>query len=69
MRSQNDVRLVVDRSLNPCISAFSTLDLGLQAALERLAADRLPGLPERASLALLVADLRTREVRALVSGE
>lgn len=29
MRSQNDVRLVVDRSLNPCISAFSTLDLGL----------------------------------------
>jgi hypothetical protein len=29
MRSQNDVRLVVNRSLNPCISAFSTLDLGL----------------------------------------
>ena len=46
----------------------TTLDLPLQLALERLAADRLDAMPERASLAILVADAATREVRALVSG-
>lgn len=46
----------------------TTLDLPLQVALERLAADRLVGLPERVSLALLVVDADTREIRALVSG-
>ena len=46
----------------------TTIDLGLQTALERLVAERLQSLPERASVAMLVADLRTREVRAAVSG-
>ncbi len=46
----------------------STLDLGLQAALERLAAERLRNLPARASLALVVGDLQSREWRAVVSG-
>jgi penicillin-binding protein 1C len=46
----------------------TTLDLPLQAALERLAAERLDGMPERASVAILVADAATREVRAVVSG-
>ena len=46
----------------------TTLDLPLQLALERLAADRLDALPERASVAILVADAGSREVRALVSG-
>lgn len=55
-------------ALGPGPVVRTTLDLPLQTALERLASGRLEGLPERASLALLVADLRTREVRALVSG-
>ncbi len=46
----------------------TTLDLPLQEALERLAADRLADLPDRASLALLIADAPAREIRALVSG-
>jgi penicillin-binding protein 1C len=46
----------------------TTLDLGLQRALERLADERLAGLPERASLAIVVADLAGRELRAVVSG-
>ena len=46
----------------------TTLDLPLQIALERLADERLETLPERASLALLVADAASREIRALVSG-
>ncbi len=46
----------------------TTLDLPLQGALERLAAAQLPGLPEHASMALLVADIRTRELRAAYGG-
>jgi penicillin-binding protein 1C len=46
----------------------SSLDAGLQRASERLAAEALARLPERASVALLIADLRTRETRALVGG-
>ena len=46
----------------------TTLDLPLQFALERLATDQLRRLPKRASLALLVVDARTREIRAIVSG-
>jgi penicillin-binding protein 1C len=46
----------------------TTLDLPLQAALEQLARERLQTLPERASLALLIADAPARELRALVSG-
>ncbi|MSP00733.1 MAG: penicillin-binding protein 1C [Acetobacteraceae bacterium] len=46
----------------------TTLDLPLQFALERLASERLRRMPERASMALLVLDARTREIRAAVSG-
>jgi penicillin-binding protein 1C len=46
----------------------TTIDLPLQFALERLATEQLRRLPERASLALLVLDARTREIRAAVSG-
>jgi penicillin-binding protein 1C len=46
----------------------SSLDAGLQRASERLANEALARLPERASVALIVADLRTRETRALVGG-
>ena len=47
----------------------TTLDLPLQAALERLGRERLDSLPQRASLALLVADARAREIRALYPGD
>ena len=46
----------------------SSLDAGLQRASERLANEALARLPERASVALMIADLRTRETRALVGG-
>ena len=46
----------------------TTLDLSLQLALERLAAERIAELPERASLALLIADASSREIRAIASG-
>jgi len=46
----------------------TNLDLPLQIALEALAASRLRGLPERAAIALLVGDLKTHEIRALVAG-
>jgi penicillin-binding protein 1C len=46
----------------------SSLEAGLQRASERLAAEALVRLPERASVALIIADLRTRETRALVGG-
>ncbi|RAI60030.1 penicillin-binding protein 1C [Roseicella frigidaeris] len=47
----------------------TTLDLPLQRAAEAIAAEALRGLPERATVALLVADLRAHAVRALVGGE
>jgi penicillin-binding protein 1C len=46
----------------------TTIDMPLQSALERLATEQLRRLPDRASLALLVLDARTREIRAAVSG-
>ena len=46
----------------------TTLDLPLQAALERLGRERLETLPQRASLAMLVADAPSREIRALYAG-
>lgn len=46
----------------------TTLDLPLQFALERLASEQLRRLPDRASLALLVVDAHSREIRAAVSG-
>ena len=50
-------------------SVVLTLDAGLQRAAERLAAEILPTLPDRAALALVVVDAATREVRALVGGD
>jgi penicillin-binding protein 1C len=46
----------------------TTLDLPLQVALERLAAQRQLDLPARASLAIVIADAPSRAIRALVSG-
>ncbi len=46
----------------------TTLDLPLQAALERLAQDRLQALPNQTSLAMLIADSWSREIRALYPG-
>ena len=46
----------------------TTLDLPLQAALERLGDQRLESLPRRASLAMLIADTRSREILALYPG-
>ncbi|MFT7775970.1 MAG: penicillin-binding protein 1C [Roseateles sp.] len=44
----------------------TTLDAGLQARLEQLLTDRLNGLPDAVSLAALVVDNRTLEVRGYV---
>ena len=52
----------------PVDRVVTTLDLPMQRMLERFAAERLRGLPERASIAVLVADMATRELRAVVSG-
>ncbi len=46
----------------------TTLDLPLQVALERLGRERLESLPPRVSLAMLVADASSREIRALFPG-
>jgi len=46
----------------------TTVDLPLQIALERMVADRVQGLPARASMAVLVLDAGSREIRAAVSG-
>ena len=46
----------------------TTLDRPLQTALERLATERLRSLPERASLAIVIADIRSREILALYGG-
>src|SRR5690606_34393378 len=46
----------------------TTLAAPLQRAIEAIAENALETLPERASVAILIADLATREVRALVGG-
>jgi penicillin-binding protein 1C len=46
----------------------TTLDLPLQAALERLGGEITEALPSRASLAMLVADAHAREIRAIYPG-
>jgi penicillin-binding protein 1C len=46
----------------------TTLDAPLQMALERLATERLHRMPDRASMAILVLDARTRAIIAAVSG-
>jgi penicillin-binding protein 1C len=54
--------------LVPSPRLATTLDLPLQVALERLAADRMQTLPERAALAILIADVDDGKIRALVTG-
>jgi penicillin-binding protein 1C len=68
-------RLALPRHAPQAVAALAgpaqvatTLDLPLQMALERLAAERIADLPERVSLAMLIADAPSREIRALVSG-
>jgi len=46
----------------------TTISLPLQEALERLADTSLDGLPERASLAIVIADAGSRDVLAITSG-
>lgn len=46
----------------------SSLDAGLQRASEKLAQQALLRLPERASVALIITELHSRETRALVGG-
>ena len=55
-------------ALPPAPRIPTTLDLPLQAALERLANAQLAAMPERVSMALLIADAGTREVRAIYGG-
>ena len=68
------VRVVLPRHARQAVAGLrgqrvsTTLDLGLQRVLERLADERLRDLPERASLAIVVAELGGRELRAVVSG-
>lgn len=45
-----------------------TLDAALQRATEDLATEMFATLPDRVSLAIVVADIESREVRALVGG-
>jgi len=47
----------------------TTIDLDLQRAVETVAREALQRLPERVSLAILVSDLHSREMRALVGGD
>jgi penicillin-binding protein 1C len=47
----------------------TVLDAALQRAMEGLAREVLVGLPERGSVAIVVAELGSREVRALVGGD
>ncbi len=46
----------------------TTIDAGLQRAVERVAADALRDLPERASIAILLAETASREIRAVFGG-
>ncbi len=69
-------RLAMPRHAGPVLAGpptaeriATTLDLPLQAALERFSGKQLATLPEHASLAILVADAPAREFRALVSGD
>jgi penicillin-binding protein 1C len=49
------------------VSTATTVDLALQAALERLAAEQTANLPDHAGIAMLIADLPTRDILALTS--
>jgi penicillin-binding protein 1C len=55
-------------SLGHAPRIMTTLDANLQQAVERLADARLRQLPSHVSLAMLIADVHSREIRAIVSG-
>ena len=58
----------VARGAAPGARIATTLDRDLQRAAERLAEEALRGFPDRAALALIIADVETRHIRALVGG-
>lgn len=58
----------VARDAPPGSRIATTLDRDLQRAAERIAAEALRDLPDRAAVALVIAEVATREVRALVGG-
>ena len=58
----------VARDAQPGARIPTTLDRDLQRAAERIAAEALRDLPDRAAVALVIVDIATREVRALVGG-
>jgi penicillin-binding protein 1C len=55
-------------ALPPAPRMATTLDLPLQAALERLAAERTETLPEHAALALQIADVEDGAILAVATG-
>jgi len=58
----------VARGAAPGARIATTLDRDLQRAVERIAAEALRPLPERAAIALMITDAAMREPRALVGG-
>ncbi len=56
------------RGAEPGSRIATTLDRDLQRAAEAIAARALPALPDRAAIALIVAETGSREIRALVGG-
>ncbi|MDP3415321.1 penicillin-binding protein 1C [Falsiroseomonas sp.] len=56
------------RDAAPGARIATTLDRDLQRAAEALAEDRLLALSDHAAMAMLVAEIETREIRALVGG-
>jgi penicillin-binding protein 1C len=69
-----DRRLAMPRHAGLALAAgtaerrVTTLDQSLQIGLEQLAAETTLNLPAHASVALLIADAHSREIRALASG-
>ncbi len=53
---------------SPVPTLHTTLSRPLQITLQRLADERLADLPANASLAIVIADAASREIRAIVSG-
>jgi penicillin-binding protein 1C len=66
-RAAPQVGAALARAAGPAPVA-TTIDLPLQLALERIAADQFAALPPHTALALLIADAQTREICALVGG-
>ena len=56
------------RGAAPGARIASSLDRDLQRAAERVTEEALHRLPDRASMALVIAEVETRQIRALVGG-